>query len=88
MYAIQIPFFVSSRVFYRFLVAMRRTDLILYCGILNLILDVFLNLILMHWFGVAGIALATSLWTVSTFFFLWYWTWKLLPDASSSEAAA
>src|SRR5208283_485669 len=27
MYAIQIPFFVSSRVFYRFLVAMRRTDL-------------------------------------------------------------
>ena len=88
MYAIQIPFFVSSRVFYRFLVAMRRTDLILYCGILNLILDVVLNLILMHWFGVAGIALATSLWTVSTFFFLWYWTWKLLPDASSSEAAA
>jgi putative peptidoglycan lipid II flippase len=87
MYAIQIPFFVSSRVFYRF-VAMRRTDLILYCGILNLILDVVLNLILMHWFGVAGIALATSLWTVSTFFFLWYWTWKLLPDASSSEAAA
>jgi putative peptidoglycan lipid II flippase len=88
MYAIQIPFFVSSRVFYRFLVAMRRTDLILYCGILNLILDVVLNLILMHWFGVAGIALATSLWTVSTFFFLWYWTWKLLPDASSSKAAA
>ena len=88
MYAIQIPFFVSSRVFYRFLVAMRRTDLILYCGILNLILDVVLNLILMHWFCVAGIALATSLWTVSTFFFLWYWTWKLLPDASSSEAAA
>jgi len=26
-----------------------------------------------------GIALATSLWTVSTFFFLWFWTWKLLP---------
>lgn len=88
IYAIQIPFFVSSRVFYRFLVAMRRTDLILYCGILNLVLDVVLNLILMRWFGVAGIALATSLWTVSTFFFLWYWTWKLIPDASSSEAAA
>lgn len=77
MYALQIPFFVSSRVFYRFLVAMRRTDLILYCGILNLALDVVLNLILMRWFGVAGIALATSLWTVSTFFFLWYWTRRL-----------
>jgi len=81
MYAIQIPFFVASRVFYRFLVAMRRTDLIFYCGAINLVLDIGLNLILMRWFGVAGIALATSLWTVSTFLFLWYWTWKLLPHA-------
>ena len=85
MYAIQIPFFVTSRVFYRFLVAMRRTDLVLYCGILNLVLDVVLNLVLMRWFGVAGIALATSLWTVSTFFFLWYWTWKLLPETDDGS---
>ncbi len=81
MYALQIPFFVCSRVFYRFLLAMRRTDLILYCGILNLGLDIVLNLILMRWFGVAGIALATSLWTVSTFVFLWYWTRRLMPQA-------
>jgi len=86
MYAIQIPFFVSSRVFYRFLVAMRRTDLIFYCGALNLALDVVFNLILMRWFGVAGIALATSLWTVSTFFFLWYWTRRLLPKESPAQA--
>jgi putative peptidoglycan lipid II flippase len=84
MYAIQIPFFVSSRVFYRFLVAMRRTDLIFYCGLLNLALDIVLNLALMRWFGVAGIALATSLWTVGTFLFLWYWTWKLLPTESTA----
>jgi putative peptidoglycan lipid II flippase len=86
MYAIQIPFFVCSRVFYRFLVAMRRTDLILYCGMLNLALDVVLNLVLMRIFGVAGIALATSLWMVSTFFFLWYWTRRLLPVAESQNA--
>jgi putative peptidoglycan lipid II flippase len=86
MYAIQIPFFVSSRVFYRFLVAMRRTDLIFYCGALNLALDVILNLVLMRWYGVAGIALATSLWTVSTFVFLWYWARKLLPDESQERA--
>jgi putative peptidoglycan lipid II flippase len=88
MYAIQIPFFVVSRVYYRFIVAMRRTDLILYCGIINLGLDIVLNLVLMHWFGVAGIALATSLWTVSTFFYLWYWSRKLLTRASAPEAAA
>jgi putative peptidoglycan lipid II flippase len=85
MYAIQIPFFVSSRVYYRFLVAMRRSDLIFYCGALNLALDVILNLVLMRWYGVAGIALATSLWTVSTFVFLWYWTRKLLPEETQER---
>jgi putative peptidoglycan lipid II flippase len=84
MYALQIPFYVTGRVLNRFLVAMRRTDLIFYCGALNLILDIILNLVLMRWFGVAGIALATSLWTVSSFLFLWYWTWRILSRASTA----
>lgn len=88
MYAIQIPFVVCSRVFYRFIVAMRRTDLILYCGAINLALDVILNLLLMRWMGVAGIALATSVWTVSTFFFLWFWSRRLLTRALQEPAAA
>jgi len=88
MYAVQIPFYVISRVHYRFIVTMRRTDLILYCGILNLGLDVVLNLVLMRWFGVAGIALATSLWTVSTFLYLWYWSRRLLMRAAAVEVAA
>jgi putative peptidoglycan lipid II flippase len=86
MYALQIPFFVSSRVFYRFLVAMRRTDLIFYCGVLNLALDIVFNLVLMRWYGVEGIALATSLWTVSTFLFLRYWARRLLVEASAESA--
>ncbi len=84
MYALQIPFFACSRVFYRFLVAMRRTDLILYCGLLNLALDVILNLVLMKRYGVAGISLATSLWTMSTLIFLGYWSWKVLSKADTS----
>ena len=84
MYAIQIPFFVVSRVYYRFVVAMRRTDLVLYCGALNLVLDVVLNLVLMRWFGVAGIALATSCWSAATLLFLWYWAKKLLANADIS----
>jgi putative peptidoglycan lipid II flippase len=88
MYAVQIPFYVVSRVDLRFLVAMRRTDLVMYCGILNLGLDVALNLILMRWLGAAGIALATSLWTVGTFFYLRYWSHKLLKRALVKEQAA
>jgi putative peptidoglycan lipid II flippase len=76
---------VVSRVFYRFLIAMLRTDLVFYCGAINLALDVMLNLLLMRWYGVAGIALATSLWTVSTFFFFGYWTRRLLVRAESER---
>ena len=86
MYAVQLPFFVVSRVYYRYLVAIRRTALILYCGVINLVLDVILNLVLMRWFGVAGIALATSLWMASTFLFLWFWAYRLLPPAEVQAA--
>jgi putative peptidoglycan lipid II flippase len=85
LYAIQIPFFAVSRVFYRFLVALRRTDLVLYCGVMNLVLDIVLNLVFMRWFGVAGIALATSLWTITTCFVLGYWVLKLLPRSTPQE---
>ncbi len=88
MYAIQIPFFAASRVFYRFLVAMLRTDLVLYCGIINLALDIVLNFVLMRRYGVAGIALATSLWTVSTFIFLWYWAHRVLARAETGSRLA
>ena len=80
MYAIQLPFFVVSRVYYRHLLAMRRTKVILACGVVNLALDVVLNLVLMRWMGVAGIALATSMWTVSTFFFLMYWSKRVMRE--------
>ncbi len=88
MYSIQIPFFVTSRVFYRFLIAMLRTDVVFFCGVINLCLDIVLNLLLMRWYGVAGIALATSLWTVSTFLFLGYWAEKLLRKAEEKQAFA
>ena len=84
MYAIQIPFFVCSRVFYRFLIAMRRTELVFYCGLINLVLDVVLNLLLMRRMGVAGIALATSVWTMSTLAFLGYWSWRVLREKEAS----
>jgi putative peptidoglycan lipid II flippase len=85
MYSVQIPFYVCSRVCYRFVLSMLRADLILCCGVLNLILDIVLNLVLMRSMGIAGIALATSLWTVSTFLFLFYWAGKLLRQAAEED---
>ncbi|KAA6464692.1 hypothetical protein DYQ86_01640 [Acidobacteria bacterium AB60] len=84
MYALQIPFFAASRVDYRFVLAMRRTDLVLRCGVLNLVLDVALDLVLMRYFGVAGLALATSLWAVSTWVFFRVCAQRLLAQAEAS----
>lgn len=86
MFALQIPFFVVSRVFYRFLLAMRRSSLVLACGVLNLILDIILNLVLMRLMGVAGIALATSLWMISTFIFLAFLARRILRQSAASQA--
>jgi putative peptidoglycan lipid II flippase len=47
-----------------------------------------LNLVLMRRMGVAGIALATSLWTVSTCIFLWFWALRLLGNAERTDTPA
>jgi len=88
MYAIQIPFFVVSRIFYRFVLAMRRADLVLACGAINLALDVVLNLVLMRSMGVAGIALATSLWSISTCALFAFWARRLLAQAEKDGTPA
>ena len=88
MYAIQIPFFAASRVYYRFVLAMGRTDLVLTCGLMNLILNIVLDLVLMRSMGVAGLALATSLWTVCTFVFFWYCAHWLLKSAEAGSQTA
>jgi putative peptidoglycan lipid II flippase len=80
-YAIQIPFFIVGRVFNRFLVSMRRNDLVLIGGSINLTLDIVLNLVLMRLMGVAGIALATSLFAISSFSFNSFWAYRLIRRA-------
>jgi putative peptidoglycan lipid II flippase len=47
-----------------------------------------LDLVLMHTMGVAGLALATSLWTVSTCAFFWVCARRLLATAEASSAIA
>ena len=69
-YLIQIPFYFCGMLFVRFLSSIRRNDVLMYGAAMNLILDIVLNLILMRVWGIAGIALSTSLVYVSSFLFL------------------
>ncbi len=70
MYAFQLAFTAVGMLYGRLLIAMKRTDLIMASAALNLSLDIVLNLICMRYLGVAGIALATSLFYFGTFLFL------------------
>jgi putative peptidoglycan lipid II flippase len=57
----QIPFYVLVMVGYRLLSALDGNALVLRIGALNLLMNVGGNVLFMHWFGVKGIAMSTSL---------------------------
>ena len=73
MYAFQLAFAGLGMLYGRLLVAMKRTDLIMASAALNLGLDIVLNLICMRYLGVAGIALATSLFYFGSYLFAAPW---------------
>jgi putative peptidoglycan lipid II flippase len=87
-YAIQIPFTIWNRLFGRFVAAMRRNDVLLSASAISLVLDIGLNLVLMRVWGVAGIALSTSLVYIVTLVLLSAWSTTLLRREESKGAAA
>jgi putative peptidoglycan lipid II flippase len=77
-YALQIPFYICGMLFVRFITSVRRNDLLMYASAVNLSIDIVLNLILMRYWGVAGIALSTSLVYLISFIFVAICTMKIL----------
>ena len=77
-YAIQVPFYICGMLFVRFLSAIRRNDLLMYASAVNLGVDIVLNLVLMKYFGVTGIALSTSLVYIVSFTFVVVSTVRIL----------
>ena len=59
-YTLQIPFYVLSMLGARLLSALDGNAIVLRIGALNLALNIAGNYVFMHWFGVAGIAISTS----------------------------
>lgn len=85
-YSIQIPFFIWGMLFVRFLSSIRRNDLLLYGACINLVVDVVLNLILMKYWGVAGIAFSTSLVFVVSWMFVATCVLRILAQERFSAA--
>lgn len=77
-FALLIPFYTWAALFVRLLSSLHRNDLLAYGSVLNVCLNILFNFILMRRFGVAGIALSTSLVYLISCVFLGYWALKLL----------
>jgi putative peptidoglycan lipid II flippase len=87
-YAIQIPFYVWSMLFVRFITAIGRNDVLMYVSGVNLVLDVILNLILMRVWHVAGIALSTSIMYIVAFVMVSTWVTRFLSQERYRLAVA
>jgi putative peptidoglycan lipid II flippase len=61
MYALQLPWYVAGMVVVRFLAALGASKTILAIAAANLALKVLLNVILMRYIGIRGLALSTSI---------------------------
>ncbi len=85
-YAIQIPFYIWSMLFVRFISSIRRNDILMYASAVNLVLDVVLNLVLMRVWHVAGIALSTSIFYIVSLLMLSLWSLRYLSGKESSTA--
>ena len=77
-YCLQIPFYVLAMLFVRFISAARRNDFLMYAAGMNLVVNIVMNLILMKIWGVAGIALSTSIVSIVSLLFLCTCSLRLL----------
>lgn len=87
-YAIQIPFYIWSMLFVRFISSVRRNDVLMYASALALVLDILLNLIFMRVWGVAGIALSTSIVSIACFLATSIWSVRFLVQEQASSLPA
>ena len=86
-YCLQIPFYALCVLFVRFISSVRRNDLLMYASSINLVVDITMNLILMRWFGVAGIALSTTIVMICSFTFLFLNARRLLSRQSMIDVS-
>lgn len=69
--ALQIPFYVSGIVLVRLASALGAAGVLIWISLGNTILNAVLNLVLIRYMGLAGIALATSVMYAASFGMLW-----------------
>jgi putative peptidoglycan lipid II flippase len=86
-YLIQIPFYLWGLLFVKFLSAARRNDLLMFGAAVSLVFDQILNFTFMRFWGVAGIALSTSVVYICSLLFLMVCSLKVLKKSQNTDTA-
>jgi putative peptidoglycan lipid II flippase len=76
-FALQLPFHLCGIIIVKLISAMQANHILVYSAIVSVSLNLLLNVVFMHWFGIAGIALSTSCVYIFAFSFL-LWSWQRL----------
>jgi putative peptidoglycan lipid II flippase len=86
MYVLQVGFFLSGVFFVRLISAMKGNGILMVSAMISLPLNVVLNLVLMRFMGVSGIALSTSLVYAFSFVFLGVASYRVLRGRVQRES--
>ena len=77
-FACQIPFYVGGILVVRLISALRANHILMWGTAINLVVNIVFNIIFIHYFGLKGIALSTSLVYFISFLFLIYFANRLI----------
>jgi len=76
LFAFQIPFYVASTIVIRLISSLRANHVLMLGAIINLVSNIGLNIIFIHYLGLKGISLSTSFVYMFSFVFLLYFARK------------
>lgn len=77
-FVFQIPFYVAGMVVVRLISALRANHILMWGAAINLLVNIILNIVFIHFIGLKGIALSTSCVYLVSFLFLFYYANKLI----------
>lgn len=72
LYALKIPFSMSSILVVRLIISMQKNYILMWGSFFNFSINIVLNYLFIHWIGITGIALSTSFVSAFSFCFLLY----------------
>jgi putative peptidoglycan lipid II flippase len=78
LFAFQIPFYIASIVVVRLISSLRANHILMWGAGINLIVNVGLNILFIHFMGLKGIALSTSFVYLISFLFLIFFANRLI----------